>query len=106
MGDSCSNNCGHHRRCSHHRRCNIAWTTSERFTYTVSGLRNCTWCVYSQVDGADASALFLRGVVYGSFTAASFFFVNAFFIAQIGLLVAMSIAVAAGVVMHSFLFHL
>jgi len=58
-----------------------------------------------KLDGADAATLFLRGVVYGSFTAASFFFVNAFFIAQVGLLVAMSIAVAAGAVMHSFLFH-
>ncbi len=59
-----------------------------------------------KLDGASASTLFLRGVVYGSFTAASFFFVNALLLAQVGLLAAMSIAVAAGLVIHSFLFHL
>ena len=58
-----------------------------------------------KLDGAGATTLFLRGVVYGSFTAASFFFVNTFLLAQFGLLATMSIAVAAGVAMHSILFH-
>jgi len=59
-----------------------------------------------KLDGASACSLFLRGVVIGSFTSASFFFVNALLIGQIGLLAAMGTAVLAGLVIHSLLFHL
>jgi hypothetical protein len=58
-----------------------------------------------KLDGAGASTIFLRGVLYGTFTSASFFFVNAFLLAQTGLWAAMSAAVVASVIMHGFLFH-
>jgi hypothetical protein len=56
-------------------------------------------------DGADASTLFLRGVVTGSFTAAVFFFLIASFIVQLGLLIAIGLALLAAVMMHYFLFY-
>jgi len=56
-------------------------------------------------DGADACALFLRGVVVGIFTAAVFTFLVAFFIVQLGLLRTMSLALLAALIMQGFLFY-
>jgi len=56
-------------------------------------------------DGADACALFLRGVVTGSFATAVFFFLIASLIIQLGLLIAIGLALLAAMMMQYFLFH-
>jgi len=56
-------------------------------------------------EGADACALFLRGVVVGVFTAAVFAFLVAFFIVQLGLLRTMSLALLAVLIMQGILFY-
>lgn len=57
-------------------------------------------------DGADACALFLRGVVVGIFTAAVFTFLVAFFVVQLGLLRTMSLALLAAMMVQGFLFFM
>jgi hypothetical protein len=55
-------------------------------------------------DGAEASSLFLRGVVTGVLASAVFFFLLASFIMQLGLPIAFSLALLAAVTLQYFLF--
>lgn len=57
-------------------------------------------------DGANACALFLRGVITGCFTTAVFLFLIASFIVQFGLFLVMGVGILAALVMHSFLLYL
>ncbi len=57
-------------------------------------------------DGPAECTLFLRGVVFGFFTTAIFFFTIAFTIVQVGLLPAFGLAMLAAMMSHSALFYL
>ncbi len=56
-------------------------------------------------DGAAQCALFLRGVIFGFFTTAIFFFTIASIIVQVGLLPAFGLAMLAAIISHSVLFY-
>jgi hypothetical protein len=56
-------------------------------------------------DGADACALFLRGVVLGCLTVSVFCFLIASFIVQVGLLLTMALALSAAVGVESLLIY-
>jgi len=56
-------------------------------------------------DGANACALFLRGIITGCFTTAVFLFLISSFIVQLGLFLVMTLAILAVLLMHSFLLY-
>ena len=56
--------------------------------------------------GASACALFLKGLVTGCFSAGVFFFMIAYLIVQIGLVLATFLASLAAIAMHSLLLYL
>lgn len=56
-------------------------------------------------DGANACALFLRGVITGCFTTAVFLFLISSFIVPLGLFLVMTLAILAVLLMHSLLLY-